>query len=134
MLQAPMEETPHRAPCCRSASATATASSCSCSSPPPIEIQIERAHTFGEVIDGELARRIARQMAQRDIRLALADHKVHHNQRLEDNRPGAVAQPVLQHAEHLGDALLARVRRHENVLDILGLGRGKLRRAQYGPC
>lgn len=67
-----------------------------------------------------------RQEAQRDVGRPLADHEVDGDEALEDDGPCRVAQAVLQRAEDLGDARLARVRGDEDVLDVLGLRGGSL--------
>lgn len=43
------------------------------------------------------------------------------NQALEDNGPCRISQPVLQRADDLGNARLARVCRDENMLNVLCL-------------
>lgn len=83
--------------------------------------QIRIKRTLSKIIDGQLPARALAEMLERDVRLALADHQVHDDEALEDDRPSRVAQAVLQRAEDLGDARLARVRRDQDVLDIFGL-------------
>lgn len=85
-----------------------------------------RAHTLCEVVDGQTADGGLRKVLQGHIRLALTDHEVYDNQRLEDDGPGGVAQAVLQGAKDLGDASLAGVGSDQNVLDILALGGSEL--------
>ena len=96
------------------------------------------ARTLCKRIDGQFSRGVLCQVLQGDLGLALSDHKVHDDQALEDNGPRRVAQAVLEGAKDLGDACLARMRRDEDVLDILGLGGRGLwgglarRNAQWG--
>ena len=96
------------------------------------------ARTLCKRIDGQFPRGVLRQVLQGDLGLALSDHKVHDDQALEDNGPRRVAQAVLEGAKDLGNACLARMRRDEDVLDILGLGGRELlgglarRNAQWG--
>lgn len=82
--------------------------------------------TLGEVVYGQRSARVLGQKLESDLGLALADHQVDDDQALVDDGPGRVAQAVGEGAEDFGDARLAGVGRDEDVLDILGLGRGKL--------
>ena len=74
------------------------------------------------MVDGEPPVWVLCQILERDVGLPLADHQMDNDERLVDDGPGRVAEPVLQGAEDLGDAGLAGVRGDEDVLDILGLG------------
>jgi hypothetical protein len=82
--------------------------------------------TFGERVDGQLPLRALGQVLQRDFGLPLAYHQVHNDEALEHNCPRRVAQAVRQGAEYLGDTCLTRVRRDEDVFDILRFGGGEL--------
>jgi hypothetical protein len=77
------------------------------------------ARTLGEVVYGQRPAGVLGQKLERDLWLALADHQMHDDQALVDNGPGRVAQAVGEGAEDLGDACLAGVGGHEDVLDIL---------------
>lgn len=85
-----------------------------------------RARTLSEVVYGQRAAGVLGQELEGDVGLALADHQMDDDQALVDNGPGRVAQAVGEGAEDLGDACLAGVGGDEDVLDILGLGRGEL--------
>lgn len=70
--------------------------------------------------------RILGQEPQCHLRFALSYHEMDDDQALEDNGPCRVAQTIGKGAEDLSDTCLAGMGRNQNVLDILGLGCGKL--------
>lgn len=77
-------------------------------------------HTVGEVANGKGVA-VLRQIRECDVGRALADHEVDGDEALEDDGPCCVSQAVLQRTKDLCDARFARVRRDEDVLDVLGL-------------
>ena len=66
------------------------------------------------------------QVLQGDFGLALSYHEMYDDQALEDNGPRRVAQSVREGAKDLGDAGFSSMCRYQDMLDILGFGRGKL--------
>jgi hypothetical protein len=59
---------------------------------------------------------------ERHVGRPLAYHEVDGDEALEDDCPCRVAHAVLERSEDLGDSGLARVRGHEDVLDVFCLG------------
>jgi hypothetical protein len=70
--------------------------------------------------------RVLRQILQGDLGLALAYHEMHNDHALEDNGPCRVAQAVREGSEDFCDAGFTRVRRDQDMLDILGFRGGQL--------
>ena len=60
-------------------------------------------------------------MRECDVGRALANHEVDGDEALEDDGPRCIPEAVLQRADDLCDTRLARVRRDEEVLDVLCL-------------
>ena len=84
------------------------------------------------MVDGKGPAGVLRQELEGNFGFALPDHQVHDNQALVDDGPGGVAEAVRQGAEDLADARFAGVGCDEDVLDILGLGRGELSFGRIG--
>jgi hypothetical protein len=82
------------------------------------------------VINRKLSTGILRQKLKSDFRFALADHEMHNDKTFEHDCPCRVTQAICQGSEYLRDARLTGMSGYEDVLNIFGLGRGKLDRSQ----
>jgi len=52
---------------------------------------------------------------------------MHDDECFEDYGPCGVSEAILENAKDFGDSSLSGVSGHENMLDVLGLGRGELK-------
>lgn len=69
---------------------------------------------------------ILRHVLQGGVQLAFPDHEVDDDESLESDRPCRVANPKVQCPEYLCDSSFARVRRYQDVFDVLGFRGRKL--------
>jgi hypothetical protein len=78
------------------------------------------------MVYGQFPVRTLRQELERYFGLALAYHEVYNDQALEYDCPCRITKAVREGAEYLSHAGFTSMRRDEDMLDILGLGSGKL--------